>query len=401
MLGAGTRPATTTNKAPRLLDLTRLVSRAGRVLTGVDRVERAYLAAFLDDDVPAFALIRTRWGYIVLDRAGMDVLLRACADGTVPADVLPSLRRHAIARVPKVLLGRMLRRRFKAGLVYVNTGHSNLSQRVVTNLRWVPDARIVVLIHDTIPLDYPEYQAAGATARFEAFLNRACLNADLLIYNSEQTHQDVARHAPAGLPEGIVAHLGIDSTTAAPEDIPPSLQLNAPYFITIGTIEPRKAHDVLLDVWDRLYAEMGANAPDLLLCGTRGWNNEDVFKRLDSLPSDMPVHEIAGLSDGALKALIQGATALLFPSHAEGFGLPPAEAAVCNTTIVCNDLPIYREFLGNIPVYAPSGDGNLWYQIVMRAYTESLTSGCSGQQTRQGWQAPTWEQHFSLVMPQL
>ena len=55
----------------RLLDLTRTLRRTGRVATGVDRVELAYLARFLDDDVPLYGLFRTALGYVLLDREGV------------------------------------------------------------------------------------------------------------------------------------------------------------------------------------------------------------------------------------------------------------------------------------------------------------------------------------------
>ncbi|NVO26186.1 glycosyltransferase family 4 protein [Donghicola sp. C2-DW-16] len=398
MHGAGTKRATTTNKAARLLDLTRLTSRAGRTLTGVDRVERAYLCALLNSDVPCFGLIRTRLGYILLGREGMTFLREASANGNLSENILGDLRTLAIARVPKVFLGFALRRHLPRGTVYVNTGHSNLTARVVQAVRTVPDVRIAVLIHDTIPLDFPQYQAAGAPERFAGFLARACGQADLLIYNSYQTEQDVRRNFSGALPEEIVAHLGIDFADPAPQDLPRGLPPKGPYFVTVGTIEPRKGHDLLLDLWGNLAAELGPDTPPLLICGGRGWNNQAVFDRLDALGPDAPIRELSGLSDGAISELLRGATALLFPSQAEGFGLPPAEAARHITPIVCNDLPIYREFLGNIPVYAPSGDAKLWYQTVMNAYRNAHSTRNAPSSEAKLWKPPTWEAHFELVL---
>lgn len=397
--GAGTKRAITTNKAARLLDLSRLVSRAGRTLTGVDRVERAYLTAFLDSDVPCFGLVRTQLGYILLGRQGMEAIRAASVDGRLVDGILPILRKRAVGRQPKALLSKMLRKHLPSGTVYVNTGHSNLSKRVIKAVRKLQDARIAILIHDTIPLDFPEYQADGATERFAKFLERACEAADLLIYNSNQTAQDVQRHFKNSMPEGIVAHLGIDFAQPDASELPDGITPAKPYFLTVGTIEPRKAHRVLLDAWETLQQELGDETPPLLICGSRGWKNEAVFDRLDALPSNGPVQEISGLSDGALASLMEGAAALLFPSYAEGFGLPPAEAAYRNTPIVCNDLPIYREFLSNIPVYAPSGDAKLWYQCVMMAYRNALASEGNENPEAMRWSPPTWEAHFERVLP--
>ncbi|MEY8881499.1 glycosyltransferase family 4 protein [Donghicola sp. XS_ASV15] len=318
-------------------------------------------------------------------------------DGRLVAGLLPVLRKRALGRQPKALLAKMLRKHLPAGTIYVNTGHSNLSKRVVHAVRKVPDSQIAVLIHDTIPLDFPEYQAEGATERFQKFLARACREADLLIYNSEQTRADVARWCPVH-PQGIVAHLGIDFAAPEPRELPEGVPPVGPYFLTVGTIEPRKAHALLLDVWDELRRTLGPETPTLLICGSRGWKNESVFNRLDALGPNDHIKEIAGLTDGAIAALMKGATALLFPSYAEGFGLPPAEAAHHITPIVCNDLPIYREFLGNIPIYAPSGDAKLWYRAVITAYENALSENSGPSAEAKQWSPPTWEAHFERVL---
>ena len=98
MLGAGTSPGVIVrDPAPaRLLDLSRLVSRAGRRPTGIDRVELAYLKAFLADTVPVFGLIRSAWGFLLLDRQGCQALLDRVS-GHVSwgqADLLSRLRRN-------------------------------------------------------------------------------------------------------------------------------------------------------------------------------------------------------------------------------------------------------------------------------------------------------------------
>jgi len=69
-----------TTPTARLLDITRLSTRAGRVLTGVDRVELAYLKQIASDGVPAFALCRTALGFVLLDRDGMQALVTRFAN---------------------------------------------------------------------------------------------------------------------------------------------------------------------------------------------------------------------------------------------------------------------------------------------------------------------------------
>ncbi len=96
----------------------------------------------------------------------------------------------------------------------------------------------------------------------------------------------IARRAPV-----TVAPIG--TTLAAPASAPPDLDLSRPYFVALGTIEPRKNHALLLDAWDLLAQRLPASAvPRLFIFGRRGWCNEAVFARLDALPAGGPVREL-------------------------------------------------------------------------------------------------------------
>lgn len=402
MLGGGTKMAITKN---RLLDLTRLVSRAGRPMTGVDRVEFAYLVHLLKDpSARLFGLVRSSLGFILLDHAGCDALRRRVELGDWgPAGVLArlaqrhdpmraraeaDLRRICLARCLPMRLRHMLTTHIQGPVTYVNTGHSNLTDRVLTGVKAMPQNRVAVLLHDTIPLDFPQYQRPGTPERFSGFLRRVATQADLVICNSDQTRRDLLRHAAPNQPETVVAHLGVDPPL--PGTAPTGPWTGQPYFVTLGTIEPRKNHGFLLDLWNSV-----PNA-HLLICGNRGWNNAVVFDRLDARPER--VHELPGLDDGQVFALIKGAAGLLFPSHAEGYGLPPIEAAALGTPVICNDLPIYREVLGDIPIYAPVTDRYPWLEATQKLVQEHATQATRANMDRPGIDPPSWEAHFKPVL---
>ena len=139
--------------------------------TGVDRVERAWLNACLADPRPVLGLLRTPVGFALLDRAGMQRFARAFDhDDWGRAGPVAMLFRRldparraaqgrvralAVARVSRRGLTGMLRRWLPPGAVYFNTGHANLDNRVMRALHGA-GARVVVLLHDTIPLDLPQ-----------------------------------------------------------------------------------------------------------------------------------------------------------------------------------------------------------------------------------------------------
>lgn len=384
-------------------------------MTGVDRVELAYLKQLSQESVPLYALVRSAFGYLLLGPEAIgkiaarlegraawgrpDLLSRLSRLPDPVARAQSDLRRLARGRCLRRGLARMLRRDLPDGFAYFNTGHSNLSGRTLRGVRRGGAGRIVVLIHDAIPLEFPDLQRPGTVEVFRGRLQRVRAHADLVIYNSADTRARVeALMAVWGmLPPGVVAHLGVE--VAPPEALPPELVFDNPYFVALGTIEPRKGHALLLDMWEELERDMeteGARLPGLLICGARGWNNAAVFSRLDRLPPDGPVRELPGLSDGQIAALLQGSSGLLFPSLAEGYGLPPMEAAALGVPVICSDLPALREVLENIPVYVQESDRYQWLSAV-KCLLE-------GQKKRQeavkiaGFVPPSWEDHFNVVL---
>lgn len=397
-------------EAAVLLDLTRLVSRMGQgPHTGIDRVEYAYLQQLVAQDAPVFALVRTGFGYVLLDRAGMAGLAARIAGGVplgragllgrlahakrpLRARAEADVRRLAVARAAGPWLTRMLRRHLPQGGRYFNTGHANLSDAVMRAVRRA-GLRIAVLVHDTIPLDFPAYCRPDTIDGFREKMRVVARQADLVIHTSRDARRRTeAQFAALGrVPPGVVANLGVPVPVPVPVSGPDgSMVGDAPYFVALGTIEPRKNHALLLDIWE----EMGAAAPMLYILGARGWSNTAVFARLDALGPGARVREVPGLGDGAVAALLAGARALLFPSHAEGFGLPALEAAGLGTAVISADLPVIRELLGDNAVYLDVTDSYSWIETILRL------SGASEPPSRQDrrFEPPGWPEHFKIVL---
>ena len=134
-------------------------------------------------------------------------------------------------------------------------------------------------------------------------------------------------------------------------------------------------------------------SPGLIIAGGRGWKNEEVFDRLDALPANGPICEAAGLSDGALAALVEQSAGVLFSSHAEGFGLPATEAAARGVPIIVNDLQVLRELLGDIPIYACVSDRYLWIDKI-----NELAGVRPNARRQQPFVPPTWDALFKTVL---
>jgi glycosyltransferase involved in cell wall biosynthesis len=173
--------------------------------------------------------------------------------------------------------------------------------------------------------------------------------------------------------------------------------MDRPYFVTVGTIEARKNHLLLLQVWGELIASMGNAAPLLVIIGQRGWEAEEVFRHLDNLENlAHHVVEISSCGDEELSGWVASARALLMPSFVEGFGLPVIEALQLGTPVIASDLPVYREIVGNFPTYLDPRNRVAWMNTIKAFMTD-------GPERRQDlarlsdYAAPTWNDHFTKV----
>ncbi|NNK77271.1 MAG: glycosyltransferase family 4 protein [Litoreibacter sp.] len=280
----------------------------------------------------------------------------------------------------------------KAGLgefTYINTGHSGLGADTIAQIANA-GLKIAVLIHDLIPLEYPDHQNPDSVGKFAGKMQAVCEYADLILANSKVTAEKVRTQFSEWGREvrPVVSHLGVEVPDVGYE----KHEQKRPYFCAIGTIEPRKNHKLLLDVWD----EFEVDGPALHIVGRRGWNNQPVFDRLDRAKDKGLIFEHNDLPDAELWPLLHGSRALLFPSFAEGFGLPSLEAAALGVPVVCGDFAVHRELLGVYPVYADTDNIYLWKQEI-----ENLASSPSGQvsheKNRQRPNIPSWRAHFDAV----
>lgn len=371
-----------------VIDITRALDRAlqGRLPTGVDRVNQEYVRRF---GAGADALVRFAGRWVVLERqAAQEIFAALLEPATMDAGRMRWLVACACARV--------WRSPARAGLL-LNIGHSGLDDvRYAGQVRrrgW----RALYFLHDLIPLSHPEYCRPGEARKHQQRLRTMLSTACGLVVNSQATAHELeqfARQQKADLPPLAVAHLAPGPRVPADGARP----LDGPYFVMLGTIEPRKNHLLLLHAWRSLVQRLGAGAPRLVIIGQRGWECEqviDVLERCSTLRGF--VHERAACSDAELGAWLTHAQALLFPSFAEGYGMPLVEALGLGVPVLASDLPAFHEVAGDIPEYLDPLDGLGWMQAV-EDYARPASVRRQAQIERmRGWRVPTWESHFAQV----
>lgn len=376
-----------TDEAPLLLDVTRLIWRrwADRQPTGIDRVCLAYLNRFRDQ---AQAVVQHRRIRRILDPQSSAALFDLLATPQA------QFRREMIRRALRFGLRKGAK---GGGRLYLNVGHTGLNEEGFR--AWVRDAdlRPVYLVHDLIPITHPQFCRAGEAEKHRERMRTVLQSASGIIGNSCETLHGLAAFA-ADLrllnPPTVRALLGAEAlarscgkSTAEP-----------PTFVIVGTIEARKNHLMLLHVWERLIRQLGDRAPRLLVIGQRGWECDEVLDLLDRSELLKPtVTEIGPCSDEALAKHLSGARALLFPSLAEGFGLPLVEALASGVPVIASDLPVFREIAGDVPDYVHPMDGPAWEQTILD-YSADASSARTAQLKRiASYRPPSWDDHFTAV----
>jgi len=169
------------------------------------------------------------------------------------------------------------------------------------------------------------------------------------------------------------------------------------YFVVCGTIEPRKNHHLLLNVWRELVAQRGQHASKLVIVGSPGWGARSVLHALEQCrPLHGRVILARGLSSPALRRLIVHAKALLMPSFAEGFGLPIIEALAVGTPVIASDLPAHREIADNLAVYRDPTDRAGWLTDVCMFADGTGTAAEIRRRVAQ-YQPTTWSEYFVRI----
>jgi glycosyltransferase involved in cell wall biosynthesis len=395
-------------RPPILLDLSRLVSRASRPTpTGIDRIELAYAEHLI-------ARAGDRLGFVAMNAAGdiaplrtryarllVDALARCWRD---PDESGHAARRLGIlARMSGLVPGRQLLPPGARGSgrrpVYLLVSHQNLHRASrLARFKARSGAAFVVFVHDLIPVDYPEYARPGQAERHRQRVETIAALADGVVVNSQATAVSLSPYlirAGRSIPV-VVAHPGAEF--AAPSPAPGGLA-GPPYFVCIGTIEPRKNHLLLLHLWRHLAARREPWTPRLVLVGQRGWENEnivDIIDRCIALEGLLEEHNT--LPDRALRPLLVGARALLCPAFIEGYGLPIAEALALGVPVICSDIPVFREVGHDVPEFLDPLDGLGWLQAI-RDYSAPDSPRRAAQLARlPGWHAPRWEPHINAVI---
>ncbi|MEO1104215.1 MAG: glycosyltransferase family 1 protein, partial [Pseudomonadota bacterium] len=255
--------------------------------------------------------------------------------------------------------------------------------------------KLVVMTYDTIPLDFPEFVRPKAAALCADRVKTMARLADGIVAISHYSATRLKPLLQPYRPPITTAHLGVDLPAAS---VPLSALCDTPFFLVTSTIEARKNHHLLLNVWRRMVDEMGEKTPKLILAGKRGWEAQAALAMLDRAAELRPhVYEAGAVPDEVLDLLRRRARAVLMPSFVEGFGLPVTEALSVDTPVIASDIPVFREIAGEACEFIDPLDGVGWRNAICDFAAVRSPRWSAAVSKARAYEPPTWASHFAKV----
>ncbi|MHB1845239.1 MAG: glycosyltransferase family 4 protein [Deltaproteobacteria bacterium] len=214
-------------------------------------------------------------------------------------------------------------------------------------------ARLVLTVHDVIPLTHPETVSRPYRLQFAAWLGRSVGLADGILCPSEATRAELTRRFPAARVIGV-SPLGVDHVPDRATVASRGESSGRPTVVHVGALDPRKNVGVLLAAFERLPR---ARELCLALVGQRVFGSAPLVAEAERLRRrGLDVRLCGHLPARELQALVARAAMLVCPSGAEGFGLPPLEGLRLGAPVVASRIPAHLEVLADAALFAAAGD---------------------------------------------
>ncbi|MFC1856752.1 glycosyltransferase family 4 protein [Thermodesulfobacteriota bacterium] len=227
----------------------------------------------------------------------------------------------------------------------------------------------VYVVHDVSFMRFPECHRRGKKIYFQLFLRNTLQKADAIVCDSEYTRKEILKYFDVDYKKIVVIYLAAENNFHPITDgehlerIRHIYNLPKKFLLSVGTIEPRKNLNQLFQA----YHLLGNRIPfPLFIAGKPGWRSGPIFKFYESLNIHDRVKFLGYVPDQDLPALYNLATALVYASKDEGFGLPPLEAMQCGTPAVVSDAGSIPEIVGDGALIVPSNDPHATGDALMR-----------------------------------
>ena len=214
----------------------------------------------------------------------------------------------------------------------------------------------VVTVHDMVYKAFPETVRARTKYMLDTGLKKSMKRADIIVTDSEFSKTEIIKYFPQYQDKIRVVPCGVDLNKFHPctdtdkiERVKRDFETGEEYFLYLGTIEPRKNLERLIEAYAE-FVKNTDNPPNLVLAGGKGWLYDNIYAKAEKLGIEKKVIFTKYIPSEDINALMCGAVAFVFPSIYEGFGMPPLEAMACGVPVLTSGEASLPEVTGDSAV---------------------------------------------------
>lgn len=311
-----------------------------------DQPLRLFVDAHVFDDLPQGTLTFIREIYLVMARQrDIHLYLGACDTGSLAKFFPPGDTVFLVQYKSRSGLRRLL---FDIPAIIrknrIDYAHFQYITPIVKNCKWI------VTIHDVIFKDFPAEFSWSYRVMKRVLYGISALRADILTTVSDFSGESIRRFLHTGNRPIHVIHNGVGANYFEPYDKQRSREhLRARYgfdrfLLYVSRIEPRKNHVFLLQAW--LELKLYAQGIHLVFLGHETIPVPAFDRMLAGLPQEVRkfIYIDSGVKDRELLEMYRAATLFVYPSKAEGFGIPPLEAAALEVPVLCSNTSAMKDF---------------------------------------------------------
>ena len=239
----------------------------------------------------------------------------------------------------------------------------------------------VATVHDLAFLRFPEVLPWKYRLYWRRAMKRTAARATRLIAVSQSTRRDLAAFYPGSEEKTTVIHEAPDpqylQLQVGRGNLAEQIRSFGRYFLSVGTLEPRKNYAFLLQIMEQVLAAPGCEDLKLVIAGGAGWSSARLLQQISALQKPSAFGDRVVWLDyvefSDLAALYRGALALVFPTLYEGFGLPAIEAMAVGTPVVASNVSSLPEVVGDAGLLLSLGEEKGWVErLVQVATNEAL-----------------------------
>jgi len=199
---------------------------------------------------------------------------------------------------------------------------------------------------------FPDYHVLSSRILHRYLLPRVLRRADHVLTVSEHTRRDMVVRFPFTEKKSTAVLLGRDEAFVPKNDksVLEKYDIRQPYFLYVGTLEPRKNLNVLVEAYNTFRQKSGLNY-QLVLVGKKGWKIDDLLKKIQQSPYQKDIILTGYVAREELPVLYTMSEVFVYPSLYEGFGLPVLEAMSCGARVITSQVSSLPEVGGDAAIY--------------------------------------------------